>query len=183
MEWYRKAAEQGNATAQKKIGYLYECGHGVEQDYQEAMEWYQKACKQGDKSAEKNLARMRKALSIADTPQKRSSEKKSSGCFITTAVCKCFGKPDDCYELTMFRGFRDNWLVKQPDGEALIAEYYAIAPTIVSCIDQMASSADIYQQIWQRYLAPCLKHLEQGENEACKERYVDMVRTLKARYC
>lgn len=183
MKWYRKAAEQGNATAQKNIGYLYECGHGVEQDYQEAMEWYQKACKQGDKSAKKNLARMRKALSIADTPQKRSSGKKSSGCFITTAVCKCFGKPDDCYELTMFRGFRDNWLVKQPDGEALIAEYYAIAPTIVSCIDQMASSADIYQQIWQRYLAPCLKHLEQGENEACKERYVDMVRTLKARYC
>ena len=178
MKWYRKAAEQGDRDAQCIIGDLYYNGRGVKQDYEEAMKWYRKAAEQGSFQAKSKLEEMQKKSSATDI-----SKKESSGCFITTAVCKCFGKPDDCYELTMFRGFRDNWLAQQPDGEALVAEYYAIAPTIVNRIDQMVSSADIYQQIWQRYLAPCLKHLEQGENEACKERYIDMVRTLKAQYC
>lgn len=118
-----------------------------------------------------------KKMSSTDT-----SQKKSSDCFITTVVYKCFGKPDDCYELTMFRSFRDNWLARQPDGRDLIAEYYAIAPAIVRRIDLMTSSAAIYQQIWQQYLAPCLKYLEQGENEACKKHYVDMVKALKAKF-
>ena len=177
MKWYRKAAAQGNASAQKHIGDLYYNGNGVKQDYEEAMKWYQKAIEQGYDDAKENLARVREKISQAGT-----SQKKSSGCFITTAVCQCFGKSDDCYELTMFRRFRDDWLMQQPDGKALIAEYYATAPAIVSCIDGREHPADIYQQIWQRYLSPCLKHLEQGEYKACKERYIAMVCTLKAKY-
>lgn len=177
LKWYRKAAAQGNAAAQFNIGYLYHHGQGVTVDYQEAMKWYKKAAAQGDDDAIENLARVREKISQAGT-----SQKKSSGCFITTAVCQCFGKSDDCYELTMFRRFRDDWLMKQPDGKALIAEYYATAPAIVSCIDGREHPADIYQQIWQRYLSPCLKHLEQGEYKACKERYIAMVCTLKAKY-
>jgi TPR repeat protein len=33
MRWYRKAADQGDATAQAAIGWLYEHGEGVAQDY------------------------------------------------------------------------------------------------------------------------------------------------------
>ena len=55
-------------------------------------------------------------------------------CFITTAVCQELGKPDNCAELTAFRAFRDGYLASQPDGEALIHEYYNIAPGIVTCI-------------------------------------------------
>jgi TPR repeat protein len=39
MEWYLKAAEQGNATAQNMIGLLYNNGQGVQHDYTKAMEW------------------------------------------------------------------------------------------------------------------------------------------------
>lgn len=116
MKWYWKAAAQGNATAQNNIGTLYYNGDGIKQDYEEAMKWYRKAAEQGNNVAKENLARVRGKISQAGT-----SQKKSSGCFITTAVCQCFGKSDDCYELTMFRRFRDDWLMKQPDGKALIA--------------------------------------------------------------
>lgn len=176
FRWYWQAAGQGNVDAQFWLGYAYDHGRGVEQDYKEAMKWYQKASEQGY-DTDKELARVRGKISQAGT-----SQKESSGCFITTAVCQCFGKSDDCYEPTMFRRFRDDWLMKQPDGKALIAEYYATAPAIVSCIDGREHPADIYQQIWQRYLSPCLKHLEQGEYKACKERYIAMVCTLKAKY-
>ena len=182
MNWYRKAAAQNDGFALNSIGNLYANGLGVKQDYQEAMNWYQKAMEQGSDTAKENLARLQGKLSNPAAKTDAETKKKSSGCFITTAVCQSFDKPDDCYELTMFRRFRDNWLTKQPDGEALIAEYYAITPAIVSRIDGLAHAADIYQQIWQQYLSPCLRHLEQGEYKACRERYIAMVRTLKTKY-
>lgn len=41
----------------------------------------------------------------------------TGGCYITTATCEEYGKPDDCYELTTFRNFRDNWLKNNPMGK------------------------------------------------------------------
>ena len=101
------------------------------------------------------------------------------GCFITTAVCESFGKPDDCAELTAFRDFRDNWLLEQPDGRQLVEEYYAVAPEIVRKINERGDSADIYLWIWNKYLKPCYELIKNGENLACKQKYVEMVRQLQ----
>ena len=108
--------------------------------------------------------------------------KGGGGCFITTAVCDSIGKPDDCYELTMFRSFRDNWLVKENDGAELIERYYRTAPTIVKHINARPDAKAIYLAIWANYLAPCLKLLEQKNYAACKSKYVEMVETLANRY-
>ncbi len=43
MTWYRKAADQGDAQAERNIGTLYEKGLGVQQDHSEAEAWYKKA--------------------------------------------------------------------------------------------------------------------------------------------
>lgn len=114
--------------------------------------------------------------------QNQSNTPKDEGCFITTAVCDSFGKSDDCYELTTFRKFRDSWLAAQPDGKSLIAEYYTIAPQIVDKINCLADSAQVYQMIWQKYLEPCLRFIRSGDNLSCKNKYVEMVRALKAKY-
>ncbi len=55
MRWYRKAAEQGRASAQYNIASLYERGLGVTQDFAEAVGWYRKAAEQGYPSAQNNL--------------------------------------------------------------------------------------------------------------------------------
>lgn len=47
VKWYRKAAEQGLAEAQSKLGDMYYDGQGVAQDYEEAVKWYRKAMEQG----------------------------------------------------------------------------------------------------------------------------------------
>lgn len=116
---------------------------------------------------------------IQDEKTKRANQ---NNCFITTAVCESFGKPDDCFELTTFRKFRDVYLAAQPDGKSLIAEYYAIAPRIVQNINKRADSAQIYKDIWKKYLAPCLSFIQSGDNLACKNKYVEMVRELKKKY-
>ncbi len=52
VNWFRKAAEQGNADAQSNLGLMYHKGHGVETDDTEAARWFQKAAEQGDDTAQ-----------------------------------------------------------------------------------------------------------------------------------
>ena len=55
LEWYQKAADQGHKCAQHDLGWMYQNGQGVDQNYQEAFKWYQKAVNQGDATAQNNL--------------------------------------------------------------------------------------------------------------------------------
>ena len=51
-------AEKGDAIAQANLGWMYEKGQGVEQDFKEAVKWYRKAAEQGDAGAQNNLGVM-----------------------------------------------------------------------------------------------------------------------------
>ena len=104
------------------------------------------------------------------------------GCFITTAVCDNFNKPDDCYELTTFRNFRDNWLIHQEDGASLIQKYYSIAPAVVEKINALPNAHTIYLEIWTEFLKPCLTYLEKKNYIACKQKYIQMVESLSEKY-
>ena len=55
FEEIKLAAEQGDAKAQVTLGFLYEKGRGVRQDYHKAREWYEKAAVQGLPEAQMNL--------------------------------------------------------------------------------------------------------------------------------
>lgn len=46
VEWYRKAANQGDMNAQYNLGLMYRRGTGVTQDYQQAFYWFSKAAEQ-----------------------------------------------------------------------------------------------------------------------------------------
>ncbi len=55
VSWYRKAAEQGHATAQYNLGCCYNFGWGVVENKPEAVKWYRKAAEQGLADAQYNL--------------------------------------------------------------------------------------------------------------------------------
>jgi TPR repeat protein len=65
VKWWRKAADQGNADAQRAMGRCYAKGFGVETDNIVALKWYRKAAQQGD----------REARNIADDLQKKIEAK------------------------------------------------------------------------------------------------------------
>lgn len=48
-------AERGNAAAQTYLGFLFETGRGVPQNYSEAAMWYRRAAEQGDSRAQYSL--------------------------------------------------------------------------------------------------------------------------------
>ena len=77
------------------------------------------------------------------------------------------------------RQFRDGWLAFQPDGEAIIREYYQIAPPIVEALNISNQRDAIYTDIWQDYILPCVQMIEQGSYEACRALYEKMVLSLK----
>lgn len=54
----KKAADSGDSDAQNKLGFMYDQGKGVPQDYAEAVKWYRLSAEQGDASAQYNLALM-----------------------------------------------------------------------------------------------------------------------------
>src|SRR5262249_48348698 len=55
VEWFEKAANQGDTLAQLRIGYCYELGQGVEKDPKKAVEWYEKAANQDNASAQAKM--------------------------------------------------------------------------------------------------------------------------------
>lgn len=103
-------------------------------------------------------------------------------CYITTAVCESRHKPDDCYELSLLRSFRDDYLLRSAEGEAMVHEYYDVAPSIVKHIGKRTDADRIYEGIWQQYLSPCIRLIESGQNEECAELYRHMVYELKDLY-
>ena len=56
VNWYLKAAEQGEVNAQFNLGIMYESGDGVPKDDAQAVNWYLKAAAQGFERAKERLA-------------------------------------------------------------------------------------------------------------------------------
>ena len=52
------AADQGDAAAQNNLGRMYDGGHGVPQDYAQAVVWLRKAAEQGSALGQVNLGTM-----------------------------------------------------------------------------------------------------------------------------
>lgn len=55
VEWYTKAAEQGNSYAQNDLGNCYYNGKGVEKNDDLAVNWLRKSAKQENENAKKDL--------------------------------------------------------------------------------------------------------------------------------
>lgn len=105
-----------------------------------------------------------------------------SFCFITTVVCEYFGKSDDCAELNTLRNYRDTWLKNQPDGQTLIEEYYNNAPIIVSKMKTSEQFEWYCHYLWNDYIQPCLRFIEKGELEHCKNQYIEMFRYMQSEF-
>ena len=56
VQYFFAAAEKGHSTAQSWMGFCYEYGKGVTQDYAEAAVWYRKSANQGSAYAANRLA-------------------------------------------------------------------------------------------------------------------------------
>lgn len=105
-----------------------------------------------------------------------------SACFLTTACCAAFGRPDDGLELRTLRDFRDGWLADQPGGAGQIAEYYRIAPPICAAIAADPMGRWELGRIYFGMILPCVALIKLGWNAAAQRRYTATTERLQRRY-
>lgn len=102
-------------------------------------------------------------------------------CYLTTACVEYRGLPDDCYELSTLRAFRDNYVKKLEGGEALVKKYYETAPAIVSKINESEQKDEIYVQIYD-YITKCIEKIENKDFSTALELYTDMVEKFSKKF-
>ena len=112
----------------------------------------------------------------------RATGSSGGGCFITTACVAALGCPDDGYELECMRHFRDSWLKYRPTGLEEIHHYYLIAPQIVEEIDKCKEKSNIYVEIYNRYIQPCVEMVSKEDFEKAYSLYTSMVNSLERRF-
>jgi hypothetical protein len=129
-------------------------------------------------NADTQVAQASIASSNASAQESRSA---SSGfCYITSAVCETFGKPDDCFELTCLRHFRDTYMSQTPQRRAEVEEYYAQAPALVSAILLMDDARYFLARLYAHFITPALQFIELGQFENARIVYRHMVRHVRS---
>ena len=108
-----------------------------------------------------------------------STEKTSGSCYLTTACMMYFQEnfDDNCYELTVLRWFRDNFVSKED-----IKHYYEVAPTIVEGINNEEKSDIIYDYIYDNIVDYCVEQIEEGNYDKAYSRYKNSVLVLEEQF-
>lgn len=112
-------------------------------------------------------------------PDKSDTNSGSGGCYLTSACMKYFQEKfdDNCYELTVLRWFRDNFVSKED-----IEHYYEVAPIIVETINKEEKSGIIYDYIYDNIVGYCVEQIEQGNYETAYNRYKNSVLVLEEQF-
>ncbi|KAF9088993.1 hypothetical protein BGX23_006994 [Mortierella sp. AD031] len=106
VDWYRKGADEGQASAQFNLGRLYERGEGVPQDYTLATTWYRKAANQGYATAQVSIAALYK--NGRELPPKEMQAHKTVSATCITVLKVCLGtilKPWSWYRKAADQGY------------------------------------------------------------------------------
>ena len=109
--------------------------------------------------------------------------RRSSGqddCFLTTAATACIGLADDCWELSILREFRDEYLLKTVAGTELVSEYYAIAPNIVRQVNTQTDAQQRWLHTYWNGILPTAILVRLGMHRLAEYSYRRMVKRLQA---
>ena len=183
-------------TSFYSLGRLYQYRGGVfGQDLDKAKAYFKKASDLGHSEAGNEYSKVLKMIdnnkkqeekiavqNLASRREVSPTTTESSGCFITSAVCTALQKPDDCEELMTLRAYRDNIKSSGLDISMLIAEYYRVAPLIVSCIDEDAQASEIYRNLWNNEISETYRLVKEGKYYEATLCYVKMTVNLCNKY-
>lgn len=100
-------------------------------------------------------------------------------CFLTTACMKHYlnNFDDNCYELSVLRWFRDNFVSDED-----IKHYYNTAPYIVEGIEKEDNKDIVYDYIYDNVVDYCVTAIENGDYMEAYKRYKDSIISLEQLY-
>jgi TPR repeat protein len=190
---YQKAFELlkdcGSMYAFYYCGRMYQYGNGTVQDLEKARDCLKKAKALRHPKADVEYQKVCGWIAGKQIQKQRPDYRSTSTtetvddpCFITTAVCKSLGKPDNCQELMILKEFRDTFLIHEPDGPNFVRTYYAVAPGIVSLINSECDAGEIYQYLYDHYISKSCGLILNGNYSEAKKLMVMMTAHLWRKY-
>lgn len=136
------------------------------------------------KLSAKPLKKTAKQVVKKKTNQKKkgpAKKKEDLMCFLTNACVSYYGLPDNAYELTTLRYYRDTYLRSSKQGENLVQAYYQVAPIIVQKLNNDKHAKMVYAYIFNQVKKACTE-IEQTQLETAKTTYINLVAFLKDKY-
>lgn len=112
-----------------------------------------------------------------DSPNPSTGEvQDNGGCYLTSACMRHYlaAFDDNCYELTVLRWFRENFVSKED-----VEHYYQTAPIIVSTIDINKHQDLVYNYIYDNVIDYCVKAIENGDYASAYARYKNSILSLE----
>ena len=106
----------------------------------------------------------------------------SSGCYLTTIMCKLLGYNDDNYYLNRLRSFRDNVMKKNSSYIPLLIIYDVIGPKISSKLALDEYGRDVAQVYFDKYITKSVEAIDSERYQEAIDIYIDMTDTLAQRY-
>ena len=170
-------------SGKDKYGYQHEDGHYSKMtgnDTNSSFSVYDKNPSEPDHSAiHININTDTGKGSIVEHDADGESTKTDISCYLTTACMKKMPKvfDDNCYELTMLRWFRDQFVATSD-----INYYYQVAPIIVEAIDHMVQSNTVYDEIYHNIIKYCVYKIERGEYQEAYDRYKESILCFAEEY-
>lgn len=107
-----------------------------------------------------------------------------SVCFITLA-CLRQKLGNHCLELESLRSFRDSYMMSTSEGRYWTEQYYMLSPRIVKGINKRKESKRIWDEIYYKYVIPCVTLVKQGtidSNKAAMDTMTSMLSALSHEY-
>lgn len=91
------------------------------------------------------------------------------GCFLTSACTMAKNRPDDCFELTTLRNYRDGWVkLNHPED---IRDYYITAPKLVQKIRTQPDAITIWENLYESLVLPCVEYITHNQFEKAYSLY------------
>lgn len=100
-------------------------------------------------------------------------------CFITEATMSGIGLQGEQLErsepLQVLRWFRDNVMMRTPDGQRMVQQYYLMAPDVVAAINSRPDSEQLYRQMFGQFIRPAVEAIKANDFQKALQLYAEMI--------
>lgn len=131
IELYKKAAGKGNTTAMINLGFMYEKGKGLPQDYTEALQWFTKAANAGNSEAMCKIGEyyeegkgVNENIELAIEWYKKAADLKNPDAYFNIAYLYYVGEKVPLNEEKAFYWFKKAAELDEPIAEYAVGEMY-----------------------------------------------------------
>lgn len=162
-------ADKGKITGKNNITNSFVNGNGEHLKFtNKSVSIYSNDPRSDHSSTHINVDHNKGTVTVNTKDSNGNKSSSTGNCFLTSACISHFQEDfdDNCYELTILRWFRDNFVSEED-----VEHYYQTAPVIIEGINLSNKSDVIYNYIYDNVVKSCVTSIENGDYDIAYKTY------------